>query len=116
MDRTEKLRAFFRVRSHQNENVLIEKMSLLKDLSENTLKVPKTTHSSNNHRNNLGAPDKGSFFTTPLTSRRKSTNLNSILMLAGAVSLGNISPRKKASSIHLYYIFYFVFFCAVGYS
>ncbi|EFX76777.1 hypothetical protein DAPPUDRAFT_321968 [Daphnia pulex] len=73
MDRTEKLRAFVRVRSHQNENVQIEKMSLLKDLSDNSLEVPKTTHSSNNHRNNLGAPDKGSFFTTPLTSRRKSS-------------------------------------------
>jgi hypothetical protein len=73
MDRTEKLRVFVRVRSHQNENVQIEKMSLLKDLSDNFLEVPKTTHSSNNHRNSLGAPDKGSFFTTPLTSRRKST-------------------------------------------
>jgi hypothetical protein len=61
MDRTEKLRAFVRVRSHQNEHVPIEKMSLLKDLSDNTLEVPKTTHSSNTQGNNLGAPDKGSF-------------------------------------------------------
>ncbi|EFX64234.1 hypothetical protein DAPPUDRAFT_266794 [Daphnia pulex] len=38
-------------------------MSLLKDLSDNTLEVPKTTHSSNTQGNNLGAPDKGSGLT-----------------------------------------------------